>query len=132
MGQALHNFLIVGPADWLNRTPPRRLLIILLLIGGASLVFIEIAPLLLAADIAPALWFADLTLYVDAVLVAALAQAGYRFASMGTRLTSTLRRIRAILPRRSRPRRRDTVSRRAKRPPPANDDEPAFSIRLTA
>src|SRR5882757_9598362 len=75
VGRTLHDLLIVRPADWLMRTPPRQIFIILVLVIGASLVWGELAPLLTATDFAPALWFADMSLYLDAVLITTIALA---------------------------------------------------------
>jgi hypothetical protein len=132
VGRALHDVLIAGPADWLMRTPPRRLFIILVLLIGASLVWMEIAPLLVAADLAPVLWFADMSLYLDALLMVGVALAAVQVKSVGRLLSGSLRRVGGVRPFWQRARSRASAPRRPKRLPPANDDAPGLATRWAA
>jgi hypothetical protein len=132
VGRALHAMLIAGPTAWLMKTPSRRIVIILVLLIGVALAWIEIAPLLMATDLAPVLWFADLTLYLDALLLVAVAFASAQIRSIGRLFSGGLRRARGVLPVRPRARARSSAPRRPKRPPPANDDAPCASILIAA
>ena len=132
VGRALHAVLIAGPAAWLTRTPLRRIVIILVLLIGAALVWTEIAPLLIAADFAPVLWFADMSLYLDALLMVAVASAAVQVRSIGRLLSGSLLRASGVRPTRRPARRRSSKRRRPKRSPPANDDAPGFAIRIAA
>jgi hypothetical protein len=132
VGRALHDALIAGPADWLTRTPPRRILIILALLIGVALVWMELAPMLMAFDIAPVLWFADMTLYLDALVMVAVAFAAVQVRSIGRLLAGALRRAGGVGAARQPARARSSRPRRPKQPPPANDDAPGFAMRLAA
>ncbi|WP_329656230.1 hypothetical protein [Phenylobacterium sp.] len=132
VGQALHAALIAAPASWLARTRPHRIAIILVLLIGAALVWMEIGPLLMAADVAPVLWFADLSLYLDALLMVAVAFAAVQVRSIGRLASGVLRGTLGARFVRQRARARSSSPRRPKRPPPANDDAPGFAIRMTA
>ncbi|THD64067.1 hypothetical protein [Phenylobacterium sp.] len=130
VGRALHEVLIAAPAAWLLRTPPRRIVIILLLLIGAALVWVEIGPMLMSLDYAPVLWFADITLYVDALMMIGVAVAAVRLKSVAGWAARGLRR--ALAARRTRPRARASSPRRRKPPPSANDDAPGSAIPLAA
>jgi hypothetical protein len=124
--------LIARTADWLARTPPRRILIMLVLLIGVAIVFVELAPLLASADIAPALWFADMSLYLDAMLMAGVALAAVRARSISRFLVGRLRAAKGVRIVRRRTRERASIPGRPRRSPPANDDDPGFAILLAA
>jgi hypothetical protein len=130
IGRALHDLLIVRTAEWLARTPPRQIFIILLLVIGASLAWVELAPLLTAADYAPALWFADMSLYLDAVLMTAIALAVVQVRSAARIMIDCLRKVNRG--RMARPRAREATTSRQTGLPSANDDDPGFAINLAA
>jgi hypothetical protein len=75
------------------------------------------------------MWFADLTLYADAILMVAVAFAAVRARSAAQFLMAKLRGdMRPI----RRPRVRASSPRRPKRPPPANDDTPGWAMQRAA
>jgi hypothetical protein len=132
VGRALHAVLIVGPAAWLLKTPPRRIAIILLLLIGAGLVWVELGPMLLALDFSPVLWFADMSLYLDALLLAATAVAVVQVRTVGRLIAGGVRRMVSARTARPRARARSSLRRQRRQPPPANDDAPAYPVRRAA
>lgn len=132
IGRALHDMLIARPADWLMRTPPRRILIILVLLIGMALAWIELAPLLATLDYAPVLWFADMSLYLDVLLMAGVALAAVRVRSVSRFLVGRLRATQGVRIVRRRTRERASRPNRPRRSPPANDGDPGFAIPLAA
>ena len=129
IGRALHSALIAAPASWLMRTPPLRIAILLILLLGVFLAWVELAPLLMAADYAPVLWLADMSVYLDALLTVTVAATALRVRSIVRLMPVLLRSVGARLPRRRRA--RSSSSRRLKQPPPA-EDAPGFAIFMTA
>lgn len=130
VGRALHETLIKRPAVWLTTARLRRVVIMLILISAVALVWVEIAPVLAAFEFSPLLWFADVALYLDVMMLAAIAFAAVQARTVGKFLLAKLRG-RTTRPGR-RPRARSSSRRRAKRPPPANDDVPTWAPPLAA
>ena len=130
VGRALHESLIERPSVWLTTARLRRIVIMLVLMFAVALVWAEIAPVLAAFEFSPVLWFADMALYMDAVLLAAVAFAAVQARTVGKFLLAKLRGG-TISPVR-RPRARSSGPRRAKRPSPANDDAPGWAAPLAA
>ena len=130
VGRALHKSLIERPAAWLTTARLRRIIIMLVLVFAVVLVWAEIAPVLAAFEFSPLLWFADMALYLDALLLAAVAIAAVQARAVGKFLLAKLRG--GISRRARRPRARSSGQRRAKRPPPANDDAPGWAAPLAA
>jgi hypothetical protein len=128
VGRALHAALIEGPSAWLTPARLRRLAIMSMLIAGLVLAFAEIGPVLATIDYAPVMMIADLTLYLDAVLLAVVAVAAVRIRSVAPLLRDAVRRVGRIRLGRA----RSSSPRRAKRPPPANDDAPGLALRMAA
>ena len=132
VGRALRDALIVIPASWLLTAFPRRIAILIVLIAGAALVWMEVGPLLLAADFAPLLWFADMSLYLDALVTVAIAVAAVQFAAVGRSSLAVLRRTLGKRFLRRQHRSRISRLRRPKRAAPANEDEPGFAVEIAA
>lgn len=132
VGRALHATLIAAPALWLTKTSPQRVVILLVLLIGVALVWTEVGPLLMTADLAPVLWFADLSLYLDALLLVAVAFAAVRVRYIGQLASGLARRALGMCSVRQRARTRSSGPRRPKRLPPANDDAPGFAIHMAA
>jgi hypothetical protein len=126
LGRALHEWLIERPAAWLTGPRLRRILIATVILAAAALVWAEIAPVMASFEYSPLLWFADMTLYADAILMVVVGVAAVRARSVGrfvlAKLSAGLRPVR-------RPRARPSSPRRPKRPPPANDDAPGWAVR---
>jgi hypothetical protein len=129
VGRALNELLIQGPAAWLTARRLRRIVIGLVIVVAAAMVWAEIAPVMASIEFSPVLWFADMTLYLDAVLMVVVAFAAVQARSAARFIAAKLRG--GLRPVR-RPRARSSSPRRAKRPPPANDDAPGFAVRLAA
>jgi hypothetical protein len=132
IGRALHRALIVAPASWLTKTPPQRIAIILFLLVGASLAWMELGPLLMAADYSPFLWIADMSVYLDALVTITVVATALRVKYVGQVATVLLRKAGITRPLHRRSRARSSNSRRMKLPPPTNDDAPAFAAYLAA
>ena len=128
VGRALHAWLVERPAAWLTAPRLRRILIATVLLVAAALVWAEIAPVMAAFEYSPLMWFADLTLYADAVLMVAVGFAAVQARSAGRYIVAKLRGGRPA----RRPRARSSSPRRVKRPPPANDDAPGWLVRAAA
>jgi hypothetical protein len=129
VGRALQAWLIKTPAAWLTPARLRRLVIALVLLMFAALVWSEIAPVLASIEFSPVLWFTDMTLYLDAVLMVTVAFAVVQARSAARFIVAKLRG--GLRPVR-RARTRASSPRRPKRPPPANDDAPGLGVRLAA
>ena len=129
VGQALHEWLIEKPAAWLTARRVRRIVIGLVIVVAAASVWAEIAPVMASLEFSPVLWFADMTLYADAVLMVAVAFAAVQARSVARFLVAKLRG--GLRPVR-RPRARSSSPRRPKRPPPVNDDAPDWAMRVAA
>jgi hypothetical protein len=82
----------------------------------------------MAADLAPVLWFADMSLYLDAVLMVAVAFAAVQARSIGRLALGVVRGALGARFVRRRFHARSSSPRRPKRPPPANDDAPNVAI----
>jgi hypothetical protein len=133
VGQALHSVLIAGPASWLMRTPLQRIAIILLLLVCVSLAWSEIGPLLVAADYAPLLWIADMSLYLEVLLVVATATAVLRAKSVVHQISSLLPSALGAHSARRRPRARSSRPRRhPKQSPPSDEHAHVLAVWMAA
>lgn len=132
IGRALYSVLVVAPAAWLARTPPQRMAIILFLLIGVSLCWIELGPLLMAADYSPILWFADMSVYLDVLLTVTVAAAALRVRSVGQLASALLRRAFSMRSARRGARARSSKSRRLRLPPSADEDAQVFAVCMAA
>jgi len=132
IGRALHSALIARPASWLTRTPPQQLAIILVLLLCVSLAWSEVWPILVAADYAPLLWIADMSLYLDVLLMVATATAVVRTKSIVYQMSGLLQGALAAHSARRRARARSSRPRHPKRPPPSDEHAQVLAIGMAA
>lgn len=132
IGRVLYSALVIAPASWLTRTSSQRIAIILFLVLGASIAWVELGPLLMAADYSPVLWVADMSVYLEALLTVTVVATALRVQSVGQPASALLRRALGMVFARRRARARSSKSRRLRLPPPVDEDAPVFAVWMAA